>query len=84
MNDRAEQAGGGAVCDPRGLPFILLPSEAAALLRTTIKGIYHRWARGQLPGGFKDGDRLRIYRDLLLESLRESCAPSRTSQGRKR
>ena len=65
-----------AVTDLAALPVLLVPDEAAALLRTTRQAIYARAARGQLPGAFRDGRRLLIRRDDLLRYLSERRAAS--------
>ncbi|MBK7583741.1 MAG: helix-turn-helix domain-containing protein [Myxococcales bacterium] len=59
-----------------GLPYLLTPAEAAALLRTTRGALYARAERGLLPGAVKDGRRLLVRRDDLLRSLAEGRAPS--------
>ena len=56
-------------------PYLLLPNEAAAFLRTTRKAIYSLVERGLLPS-VRVGRRLLIPRDMMLRSLRESRAPS--------
>ncbi len=64
------------VSDIRTLPYFLTAAEAAALLRTTRAAIYARAERGALPGAVRDGRRLLIRRDELLNSLSEGRAPS--------
>ena len=59
------------VVDIAALPYFLTADEAAALLRTTRKGIYARAERGLLPGAVRDGRRLLVRRDELLRSLSE-------------
>jgi excisionase family DNA binding protein len=54
----------------------LTPPEVAELLRTTRKAIYSKVDRGQLPGVTKIGRRLYFRRDLMLDWLRQKCAPS--------
>ena len=56
------------------LPPLLTVDEAAALLRTTRKAIYARAERGQLPGVLRDGRRLLIVRDVLLQYLEKRAA----------
>jgi excisionase family DNA binding protein len=62
--------------DPKELPYFLTPTEAADLLRTTRSAIYARFERNRLPGAIRDGRRLLIVRDELLQSLSETRAPS--------
>ncbi len=59
-----------------GLPLLLLPEEAAILLRTTKKAIYTMAERGQLPGVVRLGRRLLVRRDDLLDFLHRSRAAS--------
>ena len=54
---------------PPDFPRLLTPDEAADLLRTTRKAIYARAARGRLPGAVRDGRRLLVRLDQLLQSL---------------
>ena len=54
---------------PPDLPYLLTVDETAALLRTTRKAIYARASRSQLPGAVRDGRRLLVRRDDLLQSL---------------
>jgi Helix-turn-helix domain len=68
---RTEGAGPGD-----GPPPFLTVREAAALLRTTPKAIYHRAERGLLPGLVHDGRRLLVRRQELLRSLAEVRVPS--------
>ena len=65
--------GSGPGCGPQ--PFLTV-REAAALLRTTPKAIYHRAERGLLPGLVHDGRRLLVRRQELLGSLAEVRVPS--------
>ncbi len=58
------------------LPILLTPAEAAELLRTSRKAVYAMHHRGTLPGAFRRGRRLLIWRDDLLRSLREGRASS--------
>lgn len=76
MSKRPSEPPQAPVTDLAALPFFLKPAEAAALLRTTVGGIYARYERGLLPGAVKDGRRLLIVRDKLLGSLSEGRAPS--------
>lgn len=59
-----------------GFPPLLTVREAAALLRTTPKAIYHRAERGRLPGLVHDGRRVLVRRQELLRSLTEARVPS--------
>jgi len=58
------------------LPLLLTASEAAVLLRTTRKAIYTRAERGLLPGVVRDGRRLLLLRDDLLQWIAERRAGS--------
>ena len=58
------------------LPWLLTASEVAALLRTTKAAVYARAERGLLPGAVRDGRRLLVRRDDLLQSLVEGRAAS--------
>lgn len=62
--------------DPKDLPYFLTVSEAAALLRMSLRAVYLRIANGELPGsvrvGGKEGGRILINRDVLLASLEEA------------
>lgn len=69
----ARGEGGGPGDGPQ--PFLTV-QEAAALLRTTVKAIYHRAERGRLPGLVRDGRRLLVRRQELLRSLAEVRVPS--------
>jgi predicted DNA-binding transcriptional regulator AlpA len=53
-----------------------MPSEVATLIGGTLKSVYARHARGQLPGGFKIGRSLRFRGPELLRWLTEGRAPS--------
>ena len=64
------------VRDAAELPYLLKPSEAAVLLRTTEKAIYKQIERGQLPGVTRRRRRILIFRDDLLRYLDEGRAPS--------
>jgi hypothetical protein len=65
-----------AKASPSAAPGFLTVEECAALLRTTPKAIYNRHSRGLLKGAVKDGDRLLVRRDALLESLTEARVSS--------
>jgi hypothetical protein len=62
--------------DPKQLPYLLLPREAAALLRMSLKALYARIERGLLPGVVRDGRRVLVLRDELLKSLEKTRAAS--------
>lgn len=66
-----------------GLPPLLLPEEAAILLRTSKKAIYSLAERGQLPGTVRLGRRLLIRRDDLLAWLHRSRAASPKEEDRR-
>jgi len=70
------------VIDIAKLPHFLTVGEAAAVLRTTRAAIYARAERGLLAGVVRDGRRLLIRRDDLLESLEEGRATSPRSSRR--
>lgn len=55
---------------------VLTPEEVAALLGCTLKAVYARASRGQLPGGFKLGRTLRFRARELVPFLTEGRAPS--------
>ena len=59
-----------------GLPYYLKTSEAADLLRTSVRAVYAMISRGQLPGVTRLGRRILIRRDDLLQWLKEKRAPS--------
>jgi len=54
---------------PTELPYLLTADDAAVLLRTTRKAIYTRIERGLLPGVVRDGRRVLLLRDDVLEWL---------------
>ena len=58
------------------LPRFLTPTEVAALLRTTPKGVYTMVERGRLPGVTRIGRRLLIHRAALLDWLDRCRTPS--------
>ena len=70
-----EARNAGAAPGDGSQPFLTV-QEAAALLRTTVKAIYHRAERGRLPGLVRDGRRLLVRRQELLRSLAEVRVPS--------
>ena len=61
---------------------LMTVEECAALLRTTPKAIYNRHSRGLLRGAVKDGDRLLIRRDDLLDSLVEVRGLPSSTEGK--
>jgi len=58
------------------LPPLLLPEEAALLLRTSRKAVYSLAEREQIPGVIRIGRRLLIERDPLVSFLHRSRAAS--------
>lgn len=58
------------------VPVFLTAGEVAALLRTTRKAVYAMAERGQLPGVTRIGRRLLVRSEILLDCLRQKCAPS--------
>ena len=59
------------------LPVLLTVSEAASLLRTTVKAVYAMVERKQLPGVVRLGRRILIRTEILLNSLSQSRASSK-------
>ena len=57
-------------------PVFLTFDETACLLRTTRKALYSMIERGQLPGVTRISRRVLVRRDVLLDWLRQKCAPS--------
>jgi len=57
-------------------PPLMTVDDAAALLRTTRKGIYNMNDRGVLPGVIRIGKRLLFDRDQLVQWLRQKIASS--------
>ncbi len=55
--------------------YFLTVEETADLLRTTPQAIRARFRRGRLPGACKDGRRLLIRRQVLLDEI-EASVPS--------
>jgi excisionase family DNA binding protein len=51
------------------LPELLEPDEVAAMLRTTVKAVYHLVERGRLPGVVRLGRRVLVRRDDLRRHL---------------
>jgi excisionase family DNA binding protein len=60
----------------QGLPMFLTVSEAACLLRTTAKAIYTKIERHQLAGVVRDGRRVLVRSETLLQSLHQQGALS--------
>lgn len=58
-----------SVTDPKALPYLLTVKEVADLLRTTERAIYLKAQRGLLPGIVRDGRRLLLRRDDVLEYI---------------
>lgn len=64
------------VMDPKALPYLLTVAEVADLLRTTERAIYLKAQRGLLPGIVRDGRRLLLRRDDVLEYIgRRAASP---------
>ena len=59
------------VANVGALPYLLTVEEVAALLRTTRKAIYTRIERGLLPGVVRDGRRILLERDDVLQWIAE-------------
>ena len=60
----------------KGSTLFFTVDEAAAVLRTTRKGIYAMHERRQLPGATRIGRRLLIRQDDLLDWLDRCRTPS--------
>ena len=57
------------------LPDLLTPEEVAAWLRTSIKAVYAKAERGQLPGVVRLGRRLYFLRAELLGLVEQGRVP---------
>jgi excisionase family DNA binding protein len=68
--------------DAPSLPYLLTVVEVAELLRTTRKAVYSRVERGLLPGVIRDGRRVLLLRDDVLQWIGERRAASPGSAGR--
>lgn len=62
--------------DPSSLPYLLTVDDVAELLRTTRKAVYSRIERGLLPGVVRDGRRVLLLRDDVLDWILERRAAS--------
>ena len=62
--------------DADAQPLLLTVDEAAALLRTTRKGMYAMVERRQLPGVIRIRRRVLFRAADLLHWLDQKCAPS--------
>ena len=56
--------------------LLMTIDEAAAVLRTSRKGVYAMVERGRLPGVVRIGRRVLIRRHRLLDWLDQKSAPS--------
>ncbi|MBX3215176.1 MAG: helix-turn-helix domain-containing protein [Labilithrix sp.] len=65
---------------PPRLPYLLTVDDVAELLRTTRKAVYSRIERGLLPGVVRDGRRVLLLRDDVLEWIleRRAATPGRS------
>ena len=61
---------------PSPTPSLLLVSEVAVLLRTSVKAVYSMIERGTLPGVVRIGRRVLVRHDTLVDWLRQKSAPS--------
>lgn len=64
------------------LPIFLTIADVAELLRTTVRGVYARRARGIMPRPVQKRP-LLWHRDDLLRWIREGCASAPTSTARR-
>ena len=53
----------------KDLPPVLLPQEAAALLRLKITTLYRHVSEGRYSGAVKRGKPLRFWRDRLVQEF---------------
>lgn len=67
---------------PDQLPRLLLPAEAAQLLRISLPQLYHLTSEKRI-AFLKVGGQLRFDRDALLRSLAESAAGNPERPGRR-
>lgn len=65
-----------------GVPTLFTVPEVAELLRITAKAVYSMNDRGQIPGAFWIGRRLRFDAETVLEWLRQKSTPSRQGEQR--
>ncbi|HVW25473.1 MAG TPA: helix-turn-helix domain-containing protein [Polyangiaceae bacterium] len=57
------------------LPALLTPGEVATWLKTSVKAVYARAERGNLPGATRLGRRLYFVRSELLTWLEQGRVP---------
>jgi excisionase family DNA binding protein len=57
------------------LPALLTPAEVATWLKTTVKAVYARAERGNLPGATRLGRRLYFVRSELLAWVEQGRVP---------
>lgn len=58
-----------AAADASGLPLILTPDEAAALLRLKLSTLYRHASEGKYGSAIKRGKPLRFWRDRLIQEF---------------
>jgi excisionase family DNA binding protein len=58
-----------------GLPELLTADEVAAWLKVSVKAVYAKAERGNLPGATHVGRRLYFIRDELLRSVEQGRVP---------
>lgn len=56
------------------LPYLMTVDDVAELLRTSRKAVYCKIERGLLPGVVRDGRRVLLLRDDVLEWIAERRA----------
>ncbi len=54
-----------------GLPPVLTVDDLVELLNLDRKTIYAANQRGEIPGAFRIGNRIRFHRDALLDWMRQ-------------
>jgi excisionase family DNA binding protein len=59
---------------PSGEPALWTVDEVAEYLRTSRAAVYHKVARGQLPGVVRVGRRVLIKRTVLERALDETIS----------
>ena len=60
---------------PLALPELLTADEVAVWLRTTVKAVYAKAERGNLPGATRVGRRLYFLRAELLRLVEQGRVP---------